>query len=179
MNVHDLHVPDLDAIILNRVEALEQIPFGKKQESDNAAQKLVGKASLAIQAKSGFLLSQVSVGSEMDMRKTWKMDIRETWKNMRITFDEEQKMYSILPAQGLPGAIFTGLTFSAEEIKKIRLVRRPCVGVFTKGEMGIIFLFFANEGIGASANKGIDTAEELFVKRLEEQTGLKVDRIER
>lgn len=42
MNVHKLHVPDLDAIILNRVEALEKYPFGKKRDSDTAAQNTTG-----------------------------------------------------------------------------------------------------------------------------------------
>lgn len=44
LNVHNLHVPDLDSIILNRAEVLERNPFGSKRDSDKAVQNVVKDA---------------------------------------------------------------------------------------------------------------------------------------
>jgi len=186
MNVHKLHVPDLDALILNRVEALEQIPFGKKRDQDNAAQNVVkditsannekysfsgqnavrngvGDATSADDEKNSFSLNRVYIRRSKDKLS------ESFWGSVSMTFDEEEKMYSVWPTPGLSGETFTSFSFSPEEVKSIKLAGRFTVGLYMNGERQGVLLWFVN---GKVAN-----AEE-FIRRLEERTGLQVERID-
>ncbi len=86
-----------------------------------------------------------------------------------MKFDEEEKMYSVWPTPGLSGETFTSFIFSAEQVKSIKLAGRFTVGLYMNGERQVVLLWFVN---GKVAN-----AEE-FIGRLEEQTGLQVERID-
>jgi len=186
MNVHKLHVPDLDALILNRAEALEQNPFGKKRDQDNAAQNVVKDITSANNEKysfSGQNAVRIGVGdatSVDDEKNSFSLNrvylrrskgkLSESFRgSVSMKFDEEEKMYSVWPTPGLSGETFTSFIFSAEQVKSIKLAGRFTVGLYMNGERQVVLLWFVN---GKVAN-----AEE-FIGRLEEQTGLQVERID-
>jgi len=161
MNVHNLHVPDLDTLILNRVEALERNPFGRVLDEVNAVQNAIGDNTSVDHEKNSFLLNRVLVC-------TSNCTDQGIGGIVRITFDEERKTYSVLPPPGPPKETFTGFTFSPEEVTVIRLLPPSCVGIHTNGERKVMVLWFADEEIA--------NAEEVFVRRLEEQTGLPAEK---
>lgn len=185
MNVHKLHVPDLDTLILNRVEALEQNPFRKKRDQDNAAQNVVkditsannekysfsgqnavrngvGDATSADDEENSFSLNRVYI-------RRSKGKLSESFRgSVSMKFDEEEKMYSVWTPD-LSGETFKSFNFSTEEVKSIKLAGRFTVGLYMNGERQVVLLWFGN---GKVAN-----AEE-FIRRLEEQTGLQVERID-
>lgn len=187
MNAHKLHVPDLDTLILNRVEALEQNPFGKKRDQDNAVQNVVKNIISANHRKYSFsekIALQKAIGDatsaddEKDSFSLNRVYIRMSNRNrnsesfrgsVSMTFDEEEKMYSVWPTPGLSGETFTSFAFSPEEVKSFKLAGRFAVGLHMNGERQHVLLWFVN---GKVAN-----AEE-FIRRLEEQTGLQVERID-
>jgi len=185
INVHKLHVPDLDALILNRVEALERNFLGRKRDQDNAVQKTVGETTSADRHKYSFggkgdqktavqnVIEEVTSTAQqtynlsrglavvtMSHGKQWYLKV------IHITFDEGKRMYSVVPVPG-----FEGFTFSPDDVGNIKLVDGLRIELRMSGELQCVQLLFARAGIA--------DAKEL-AGRLEKQTGLsvQVERIE-
>lgn len=162
MNVHKLHVPDLDTLILNRVEALEQNPFGKKRDSDTAAQKAIGDAGSADDEKNSFSLDRIDFVYVKGPPDSFRV-------SFGMTYEEEKNMYSVWSTAGQSGETFISFAFSPEEVSYIMLTGRFAVVLYMKGEKQDVQLWFVN---GKVANA------EGFARRLEEQTGIEVERVD-